>query len=139
LHYFGEREVGEVTASPHIDKGGFTLHLFETDQGLEYLDIKTREWHEMPIGKNETVIIAGARLQNYSENNLKALCHRVVANEKTRRDGRYSAVLFVDFATAPLYDKDKFGRLQGFSAGFNYDMPAQEFSKMFTERRDVSH
>lgn len=139
LHYFGDRDNGEVTASPHIDKGGFTLHLFETDHGLQYLDRETRHWLPMPVGKDETVIISGFMLQNLSENNLKALCHKVVANERTSTEGRFSAVLFVEFENALVYNKDKFGRLQNFEAGFNYDISYEKVRGMFAERKDVTH
>lgn len=139
LHYFGDRNDGDVTASPHIDKGAYTLHLFETDKGLEYLDKETRRWLDMPVGKDETVIITGSRMQNLSKNNIKALCHRVVANKNTKTIGRYSAVLFVNFEHSPLFNKDKFGRLQEFPPGFNYDMPFEEFGKMFTLDRGTNH
>jgi len=38
LHYFGDRKEGDEIATPHADKSGFTLHLYESDPGLQYLD-----------------------------------------------------------------------------------------------------
>lgn len=132
LHYFGDQAAGEELASPHVDRGGFTLHLFESDSGLERLNWN-KEWVPMPVDQDQTVIICGFRLQNHSENKLRAMCHRVVANESTSKDGRYSAVLFVNMEHSKKYDKDKFGRLQDFEPGFNYDIPGEKMAEMFTE------
>jgi isopenicillin N synthase-like dioxygenase len=130
LHYFGDREPGDQLASQHVDKGGFTLHLYESDPGLEYLSMDG-EWRPMQFSLEETAIIPGMRMQLRSENKLKATCHRVVSNEKTARAGRYSAVVFVDFAKTPYYDKTRLGRTQNYAEGFNYTMPFSEFETMF--------
>lgn len=130
LHYFGNRKEGEEIASPHADKGGFTLHLFESAPGLQYLDYE-KDWKEMPVSEGETVIIPAMQLQFRSENKLKALCHRVVATADTASTGRYSMVLFVDFTNTARYNKEGKGRMQDFTPGFNYEMPFEEFSKLF--------
>lgn len=130
LHYFGDRPGLEEMAAPHADKGGFTLHLYESDPGLQYLGWD-RTWAEMPISEGETVIIPGMQLQLRSENTLKALCHRVMANETTARQGRWSAVCFISFKNTPAYNKSGKGRLQGFDPGFNYAMDFSEFRTLF--------
>lgn len=131
LHYFGDRAPGELLAVPHVDKGGFTLHLHESHPGLEHLTYDG-VWEPMDFSTGETAIIPAMRMQYRSENRLKATCHRVVANEETARIGRFSAVCFMDFSHTPFYDKAKHGRLQNMPAGFNYRMPFAEFAKLFT-------
>jgi len=131
LHYFGDREPADEIAVPHVDKGGFTLHLYESHPGLEYLSYEG-QWKPIAFSENETAIIPAMRLQYRSNNRLKATCHRVVANEGSSKDGRYSAVCFVDFAGTPYYDKVRAGRLQDRPAGFNYKMPFPEFTQLFT-------
>ena len=130
LHYFGGREKGDEIATPHADKSGFTLHLYESDPGLEYLDHQKR-WRKMPVSRDETAIIPGMRMQYRSRNRLKATYHRVVATEKTAAQGRFSVVCFVHLKRTPEYNKKKAGRLQEFQPGFNYEMPFEEFSKLF--------
>ena len=130
LHYFGNRKDGDEIATPHADKSGFTLHLYESDPGLQYLDAK-KQWQDMPVSPNETVIIPGMRFQYRSRGNIKAVYHRVIANEKTAREGRYSIVCFVHFTRTPAYDKQRAGRLQEFQPGFNYEMPFEEFARLF--------
>ena len=130
LHYFGGRKPGDEIATPHADKSGFTLHLYESDPGLQYLDFK-KAWQEMPVSAGETVIIPGMRMQYRSRNQLKALYHRVVATAETAAQGRFSAVVFVHLNRTPAYNKQKSGRLQEFQPGFNYEMPFEEFSRLF--------
>ena len=130
LHYFGDRKEGDEIATAHADKSGFTLHLYESDPGLQYLDFD-KKWQEMPVSSGETAIIPGMRLQYRSKNQLKATYHRVVATEKTAKQGRFSVVCFIHLKDTPQYDKQHAGRLQEFQPGFNYDMPFEEFSKLF--------
>jgi hypothetical protein len=134
IHYFPASEnggkVGEETAQTHVDQSGFTLHLFESDKGLEFLTYD-KKWIPMPVGSKETVIIPSMQLQLRSAGELRALAHRVVANEQTEKDGRYSAVCFIQLKNTPKYDKDKWGRLQEMIPGFNYGLSHEEFSKFF--------
>jgi len=130
LHYFGDRKVGEEIATSHADKSGFTLHLYESDSGLQFLDWDLT-WHDAHVSPGTAVIIPGMRMQYRSENKLKALFHRVIANEKTAKNGRFSMVCFVHFKRTPQYDKKNVGRLQEFKPGFNYEMPFEEFRKLF--------
>lgn len=132
LHYFGGQEINDETAAPHADKAGFTLHLHESDSGLELWDRK-KKWHPAPLALGDIGILPGMRLQYLSECRVPAICHRVVATEKTARDGRWSLVLFVHPANTPRYDKDRRGRLQEFAPGWNYDMPFEEFRKFFVD------
>ncbi len=130
IHYFGNRELEDQTATPHIDHGGFTLHLFESDPGLQRLT-QDKKWIDMPVSDGETVIIPGLQMQLLSENELKALCHRVIATEKTMHDGRYSAVCFISLNNTLKYDKAKHGRLQERVPGFNYDLSLPELEEFF--------
>jgi isopenicillin N synthase-like dioxygenase len=109
LHYFPGAELGEEIAKAHADKSGFTLHLYESHAGFEYLDY-SRAWREVNFSPDTTVILPGMRGQHRSEGRLKATFHRVVATPETAREGRYSAVLFVHPANTPEYDKARAGR-----------------------------
>ncbi len=133
IHYFGDRKAGDEIATPHNDKGGFTLHLYESDSGVERLDFDTREWVPMPLSHDQTVIIAGNGLQQRSRCQLRALSHRVVANEETAQKGRFSAVCFFTFRNARYFDKTKFGSQQAWAPGTFYDMPFEEFNKLFVD------
>jgi isopenicillin N synthase-like dioxygenase len=132
IHYFGGRENADETASSHVDQSGFTLHLFESHPGLQCLSYGG-EWVNMPVSEGKTVIIPAMQLQLRTKGTLKALCHRVVANAQTAREGRYSAVCFVQLAHTPKYDKDTHGRLQEKIPGFNYGMLPDEFAKLFMQ------
>lgn len=136
-HYLPSGDPTAIIASQHCDKGCFTPHLYESDAGLERLTMHPepalRVWEPMPVNENETVIFPGLRLQLRSENQLRATCHRVVANERTAKKGRYSIVAFCDSLNVPYYDKARVGRTQNFGPGFNYDMPFDEYRKMFVE------
>ncbi|MHB1316341.1 MAG: 2OG-Fe(II) oxygenase family protein [Minisyncoccota bacterium] len=134
IHYFGERDLGEETASAHTDQSGFTLHLFESAAGLQCLPYKSKspdDFVDMPVSVGETVIIPSMQLQLRSEGKLTALCHRVVATPETVDNGRYSAVCFVQLKDTPKYDKERHGRLQEKTPGFNYQMVDEVFSDLF--------
>ena len=130
IHYFGDRKVGEETATAHTDQSGFTLHLYESAPGLQCLTYDG-EWIDMPVSSGKTVIIPSMQMQLRSKGRLKALCHRVVATPDTALNGRYSAVCFVQLARTPKYNKAKHGRLQEKTPGFNYKLPYKEFKKLF--------
>lgn len=130
IHYFGDREPGEETATAHADQSGFTLHLFESAPGLQCLPYES-DWADMPVSEGETVIIPAMQMQLRSKGKLRALFHRVVATSETARDGRYSAVCFVRLKNTPVYDKDTHGRLQEKAPGFNYKLSHEEFAKLF--------
>lgn len=132
LHYFGGSQTGEEIAKAHADKSGFTLHLYESDPGLQYLD-RAYEWQDMTVSEGETVIIPGMRGQYRSGNRLKATFHRVIATPKTAVAGRFSVVCFIHLKHTPAYDKARAGRLQEFEPGFNYEMSFEEFAKLFAK------
>jgi isopenicillin N synthase-like dioxygenase len=131
LHYFGDQQLGSEIAAPHADKGGFTLHLYESDEGLQYYCIKMRTWNPMPVCHKQTVIIPAMQLQLRSEGKLKALYHRVVATEQTARHGRFSMVCFIPFENTAKYHKKMYGNMQSHDVGFNYDMPHEKFVNLF--------
>ncbi len=128
LHYFG----GEMLAHPHVDRGGFTLHLHESDEGGEYLSFD-KEWLPWPVSETQTIIFPGMGLQYRSGGELKALCHQVRPTSQTALQGRYAMVAFIDFAQTHRYDH-KGPRLQEFEPGFNYHMPHEEFQRFFVRR-----
>ena len=132
IHYFGDTEVGNEIATAHADQSGFTLHLFESDPGLQCLTYDGT-WIDMPVSAHETVIIPDMQMQLRSKGELKALCHRVIATPETAQRGRFSAVLFVQFKHTPKWDKATQGRLQEREPGFNYSMSHGDFSKLFVE------
>lgn len=129
LHYFGG---DEALADPHVDRGGFTLHLRETHPGGEYLDFD-RRWQSWPISDAQTIIFPSMGFQYRSSGILKALWHQVKPIPETQSGDRFSMVVFVDFHQPVEYDQRN-GRLQEFEPGFNYDMPFAEFAKLFMHR-----
>lgn len=131
LHYFGNQLPGTEIAAAHADKGGFTLHLYESDSGLQYYCPQMRLWKEMPVHSHQTAIIPAMQLQIRSKGNLKALYHRVVATEKTAITGRFSMVCFIPFENTPQYNKNAYGSMQTHKPAFNYDIPHEEFAKYF--------
>lgn len=130
IHYFGDRKLGDETASAHVDQSGFTLHLFESAKGLQCFSYNGK-WMDMPVGDGKTVIIPAMQMQLRSKGQLKALCHRVIATKETAEKGRYSAVCFVQLKNTPKYDKERNGRLQEKPTGFNYKMSQREFEGLF--------
>ncbi len=132
LHYFGDQTPGKEIASPHVDKGGFTLHLYESDKGVEQLTFDG-QWVPVPVSHEQTVIFPALGLQYRLKNEVKAMCHKVVATPESAQHGRYSAVCFVDFRNNVPWDKEKYGRQQDMPLGFNYTMPWDEFKTHFKE------
>jgi len=124
-------QAGDLIAKDHCDKGGGTIHLFETSAGVERLTLDTKEWVPFPVGAGETAVFSGLRMQYVTSGESKALYHRVVATEETALYGRFSSVLFLNLAGVPYYDKSRLGSTQNLSAGFNYDMPFDEFMHYF--------
>ena len=125
VHYIA----GDTLAHGHADRGGFTLHLNETESGGEYFTFEGT-WQPWLVSEKRTILFPSMALQHFSKGQLKALWHRVVANGKTRTAGRYSMVAFIDFFNDYRYD-DSVKRLQNFEPGFNYAMPHHEFHKLF--------
>lgn len=127
LHYFsGERP---ALANAHADRGGFTFHTWEDHDGGEYLDFD-KNWRPWPVSETQTIIFPSMGLQYRSQGQLKALWHRVVPNHTTVAQGRYSMVIFIDFAMNHRYN-DAARRLQDFEPGFNYRLTHEDFAKLF--------
>lgn len=133
LHYFPGMPAGHEIAAAHPDKGSITLHLFESADGLEYF--WDGKWSPMPVGVDYTASIGGMGLQYATKCEVKATNHRVVATEKTSKEGRYSMVMFIQLADIPSYNKEEKGRLQDVilneGLGFNYGLSFEEFGKYF--------
>lgn len=134
IHYFGNRDAGDEIASPHVDQSCFTLHLYESDPGLQGLTYSDRKWINMPVSSGETVIIPSMQMQLRSKGSLKALWHRVIATHHTAEHGRFSAVCFVQLVDSPTRDKEKTGRMQEWPKGSTYDSSHEEFTRFFKAR-----
>lgn len=132
LHYFGDRNIGDEVAVPHADKGGFTAHLYESHPGLQYLD-EERNWKDVLISTDETVILPGLALQHKTHNEKTAVYHRVVATEETAVSGRFSAVCFIDMGNSKYFNKAKYGRIQDFPVAFNYEISFEDLDKYFAQ------
>ena len=122
-----------VLASEHVDRGGFTLHLYESAQGGQYFGFDGK-WHDWPVNHDQTIIFPSMSLQHRAKCLLKGLAHRVVANDETIRTGRQSMVAFIDFDHTHQFNKFGGKRMQDFPAGSLYSMPFDEFDKLFIPR-----
>ncbi len=121
LHYYGTEH---LLADEHIDRGGFTLHLYENEPGGEYLDFDF-VWRPFPIDHAQTVIFPSLGLQHRSQSALKALWHRVLATPETAQNGRFALVVFIDFPGFRCQNiRKQFGNRP---AGFNYHLDADAF------------
>ncbi len=124
-----------IMAAEHVDRGGFTLHLYESAQGGQYFG-RDRQWHDWPVDHDHTIIFPSMTMQHRSQCLLKGLCHRVVATEETIRTGRQSMVAFIDFDHSHIFNKFSGIRMQDFAPGALSDMPFSEFDKLFIPRKD---
>ena len=127
----GARQAGEEIAVQHVDKGGFTLHNWESHPGVERLTLDTKEWVPFPTRKGKAVMFGSLRLQHRARNKLKGLCHRVVLRPEAVETGRYSTVFFSNFRHSPYYNKRALGSTQERPLGFNYDISWEDFEKLF--------
>lgn len=126
LHYFG----AEVLAHPHVDRGGFTLHLCETSEGVEYLGFDN-VWYPLPLSEGKTIFFPGMVLQHRSDGVVKALWHRVMSTKQAVHRERFAMVAFVDFAHTHRYN-DAALRTQDIPPGETYSLSHEVFSKFFT-------
>jgi isopenicillin N synthase-like dioxygenase len=131
IHYFEGSAPGDELANAHVDQSGMTFHLYESDPGFQCLSYSRKKWRSMDFKDGYSLVIPNMQMQLWSEGAVKAMCHRVVASQRTAKHGRFSAVCFVQFPGIPKYDKSKHGRLQEKNPGFNYNMPFNEFQKLF--------
>lgn len=126
----GARALGEEIAVAHADKGGFTLHNWESHGGVERLTTDG-QWVPFPVVEGQAVVFGSLRLQHRTKNEVKGLYHRVVATEETVAHGRWSTVFFSNFRNSPYYDKKRLGSTQEQPVGFNYHLSREEFEKYF--------
>jgi len=126
----GARALGEEIAVPHADKGGFSLHNWESHGGVERLTTDGR-WVPFPVAEGEAVVFGSLRLQHRTKNEVKGLYHRVVATERTIQYGRLATVFFANFRNSPYYDKKRLGSTQEQPLGFNYNVSWEEFQTYF--------
>jgi len=97
LHYDPQDPNDEILAAQHFDRGGFTLHLYESHPGLQYLGLDGKTWKPAPIHQGLTVAFTGYQLEQYSEGAVQKTWHRVVRDPSLLGQGhRYSAVMFMD-------------------------------------------
>lgn len=119
-----------ILAAEHVDRGGFTLHLYESAQGGQYYG-EDHEWHDWPVDHGRTIIFPSMNMQHRSRCALKGLCHRVVANDETIRVGRQSMVAFIDFLHSHQFNKYGGKRMQDFGPGELAAMPFADFDSLF--------
>ncbi len=125
-----ERDAGYHIAKRHVDKGGFTLHNWESHPGVERLTFD-RKWVPFPTRKGMAVMFGSFRLQHRSKNVLKGLDHRVVLVPEAVRTGRHSTVFFSNFLNSPYYNKRKYGPMQDLPEGFTYDVSLEQLNAYF--------
>ncbi len=130
LHYFEGHTVGDEIASAHADKSGFTIYLYESTSGVEWLDASL-QWKGASGPIIGYTVMPGMQLQYRTQGVIKAMYHRVVADEYIARHGRYAMVCFIPLMNTPKYDKVRAGRLQDALVGFNYSMPFEKFAELF--------
>lgn len=135
IHYPGNRVVGEETCVAHTDQSCFTFHMYESLPGLQCYSLGERKWVDMPVSSGQTVIFSAMQFQLRSKGKIRALSHRVIANQESADNGRYSTVCFIQLKNTAKYNKAVYGRLQEMlakhGADYTYDMPQEEFGKMF--------
>ncbi len=133
LHYY-PGNMDKEPAHYHPDKGGHTLHLYDSTPGFE--KFWKNEWTPLRFTENEMVFFMGLLGQLHSQCMLNALSHRVVSTPEIIKNGRISLVMFNDYPTSPFtYDKETYGPSQlAFKPGENYKMPIEIFQKYFKTR-----
>lgn len=102
LHYTND-DVAEVIAAQHFDRSLYTLHLYESGPGLQFMNWDM-QWRDAPIDIGNTVVFSGYRLEQLTKGEIQKTWHRVV-----RKDGvtdRISLVLFVWSEAVPSYPQE---------------------------------
>lgn len=130
LHYFGGKDK-PIMANPHIDKSGFTIHLYESDPGLGYYCMHTKIWKSIINSNEYLTIMNGAQIQLRTKNKFIAHCHRVLNDNTTVMKDRHVLVCFIPLERTPRYNKTKYGNMQSHEPGFNYHLSYKKFSKFF--------
>lgn len=102
LHYTNDDQV-DVIASQHFDRSLYTLHLYESDEGLQFMNWNM-QWSDAPIDIGKTVVFSGYRLENLTKGAIQKTWHRVVRKGKTKN--RVSMVLFVWSDSVSSYPRE---------------------------------
>lgn len=102
LHYTNDIHT-EVIAAQHYDRSLYTLHLYESGDGLQFMNWDM-QWTDAPIGLGKTVIFSGYRMEQLTSGALQKTWHRVVRKDAVR--DRLSMVLFVWTDAVPDYDSN---------------------------------
>lgn len=136
IHYYPDPSV-EI-AHHHVDRGGQTYHLFETTDGLE--TYWNNSWDKVIFDENEMAFFPGIQAQYASKCKIKGLCHRVVSNEESEKNGRFSLVLFVEYNKLPYkYSMNKRGPIEkAFGPGQNYEISYEELEDYFEEKQTLA-
>ena len=100
LHYMNSGDI-DVIAAQHFDRSLYTLHLYESAPGLQFLNWNM-EWTDAPIGTGKTVVFSGYRMEQLTGGKIQKTWHRVV--KKGQHTDRVSLVLFVWADEVPAYD-----------------------------------
>lgn len=106
LHYTPLRDDDPILADQHFDRGGFTLHLYESDSGLQLLDWDYK-WIDAPISRGKTVVFTGYTLDKFTKGACQKTWHRVARIKNDARDnkGRFSIVYFIELSSdVPTYN-----------------------------------
>jgi len=106
LHYTPQKDDDMSLADAHFDRSGFTLHLYESHPGLQYLDWDST-WKDAPIKEGETIIFNGYQMEVITEGKVQKTWHRVLRKKEYLNGvNRISMVLFVPFIDTPTYPKE---------------------------------
>ncbi len=134
LHYFGklggQQWKDKDLAEDHPDKAGFTFQVFESLPGLR--GYWNKKWTTMQAKPGHILVFAGLLCQLYSEGKFKALVHDVEQTYMNSVLGRLAGVIFNDFVSKWVYDKENLGSTQlAFKRDDHYFMPHEQFSQCF--------
>lgn len=98
LNYFGlsHQDSDPVTRiGPHRDLGSITL-LFQDEQGGLEVQLDDDSWVPVPPVKNSIVVNLGNLMRRYCNGIFKSSIHRVVSNNLSDFNDRYSVILFIN-------------------------------------------
>lgn len=103
LHYTPAQDA-EILADAHFDRGAMTFHLYESQEGLQFLNWDG-SWRNSPVEEGKTVLFTGYGLESLSDGVLQRTWHRVMPDPHAQSPERYSIVLFCDFPDVPGWDR----------------------------------
>lgn len=102
LHYTNDDQA-DIIAAQHFDRSLYTLHLYESADGLQFMDWDMA-WSDAPIDIGKTVVFSGYRLEQLTKGDIQKTWHRVVRKDDTK--DRISMVLFVWTDEIPDYPRE---------------------------------